>query len=56
MGVNINEIDQTNIILNAIYINYSVLLQFPLPNIDPVLLASNIIRMPKLRRFLMRGQ
>ena len=52
----INEIDHTNIILNGMYINYSVLCQFSLPNLCPVPLASNIIRMPKLRRFLMRGQ
>ena len=52
----INEIDHTNIILNGMYINYSVLCQFSLPNLFPVPLASNIIRMPKLSHFLMIGQ
>ena len=56
MGININEIDQTNIILNVIYITYSVLSRLNLPNVRSVTLASIVIRMPKLRRFLMRGQ
>ena len=56
MGLNINETDQTNIILNTIKITYSVLLRFPLPYVWPIPLASNLIRMPKLRQFLMIGQ
>ena len=55
-GININEINQTNIIINAIYTTYLVLSQFPLPNVHPIPLASNLISIPKLRRFLMRGQ
>ena len=56
MGINTNVIYQTNIILNAVYITYSVLSQFPLPNFHPVPLARNLTRIPKLRHFLMRGQ
>ena len=56
MGKNINEIDHTNIILNGIYIAYSVLFLVYLPKFHPVPFASNLIRMPKLRRFLMIGQ
>ena len=56
MGENINEIDQTNIILNGIYIIYSILSQLHLPNVRPVTLASNLIRILKLRPFLMKGQ
>ena len=56
MGININEINQTNIIINAIYITYIVLYQFLLPNVHPIPLAINLISIPKLRRFLMRGQ
>ena len=55
-GVNINEINQTNIIKNYIWITYSDLSIFPLPNICHVPLASNLIRIPKLRHLLMRGQ
>ena len=33
MAININEIDQTNIILNCIYITYAVLLGLSLPNV-----------------------
>ena len=56
MGKHINEINQTNIIINDIYITYLVLSQLPLPNVHPIPLASNLISIPKLRRFLMRGQ
>ena len=51
IGVNINGIDQSNIILNAIYITYPILVQLPLPNIIPLPLASNLIRIRKHRRF-----
>ena len=56
MGININKIDQTNIILNDIYITYSFFSRFPLPYVRPVHLLRNLIRIPKLRGFLMRGQ
>ena len=39
-----------------IYITYSVLFLFPLPNAINLPLASNLIRTPKLRWFLMIGQ
>ena len=44
MGKNINEIDNTNLILNGKYITYSVLLQLFLPNVRPVLFVSDPIR------------
>ena len=56
MGRNINEIDNTNIVINGKKINYSVLLRFCLPIFRPMPFASNLIVMPKLRRFLMIGQ
>ena len=56
MGKDINEIDHTIIILNSINITYSVLLRLYLPQVRPLLLARHLIRMPKMRRFLMRGQ
>ena len=54
MGIHINENYQTNIILIAIYIIYSVFSRFPLPNVCPVPLATNLTRMTKLRHFFMR--
>ena len=51
MGVNINGINQTNIILNYIYIIYSVLLLLPLPNVCPVPLVRNLRRIPKTGGF-----
>ena len=56
MDKNINEIYQTNVILNGIYIPYYLLFRLSLPKARLVPLASNLIRMPKLRRFLMGGQ
>ena len=55
MGININEIYQTNIILNYTYVTYSLLSKFPPPNVCPVPLVSNLIIMPKLRLFWIRG-
>ena len=55
MGININEIYQTNIILNYTYVTYSLLSKFPPPNVFPVPLVSNLIIMPKLKHSLMRG-
>ena len=49
MGININEINHTNLIINDKYINYSVLLQLCLPKVLLVPFASNLIRMSKLR-------
>ena len=56
MGIIINGIDQTKVILNAIQIIYSVLSRKYLASVSPVPLASNLTRMPKLSRFWMRGQ
>ena len=56
MGKNINEIDETNIILNDKYIIYSVLFRFFLPKVRPVPFASNLIRIPNLKRLFMIGQ
>ena len=56
MGKNINEIDQTNIILNGKYITYSVLFQICVPKLFLIPFARSLIRMPKLRRFLIIGQ
>ena len=56
MGIKINKIYQTNIILNDISITYYILLRISLPHVRPVPLASNLIRIPKLRQFLIRGQ
>ena len=47
MGRNINEIYQANILLNATYITYSVLSKFPIPNVIPVQLVSNLIIISK---------
>ena len=55
MGININGIDQSNIILNTIYITYPILVQISLPNIRPVKLSSNPIRLPIHRSFLNKG-
>ena len=55
MGIHINRINQANIIIIAIYITFFVFSQLPVPNDIPVLLASNLIHIPKHRRFLMRG-
>ena len=48
--------DETNIILNGKWISYSVLFRFFIVNFFHVTFASNLIRMQKLRRFLMIGQ
>ena len=56
MVKNINEIDHTHIILNGKYIPYSVLFPLCVPKVFPIPFVRNIIRMPKLRRFLMIGQ
>ena len=42
MGLNINVINETNIILIAIYITYSILSRLPLPNVLPVPLSRKI--------------
>ena len=55
MCTNINVINQTYIMIIAIYSTYSVLSQFHLPNIHSILLARNLIGTTKYRRFLMRG-
>ena len=54
MGIKINGINQTNVILISICIAYSVLSRFPLPNVLPVLLSSNLAQMPKHRCFFIR--
>ena len=43
-------INHTNVIWNGKYITYSVLFQFCPPKVRLVLFASNLIRMPKMRR------
>ena len=54
-GYYINEKNLANIVLNALYSCYSVLSWFPLPNVIPVLLASNFIGLTEHRQFLLRG-
>ena len=56
MGKNINEIDDTAVILSDKYITYSVFLRFCLPKVFPVPFARKLVRMPRLRPFLMIGQ
>ena len=53
MGKNINEINDTNVILNGKYITYPILFQFCLPKVIPVTFASKLMSIPKMRRFLM---
>ena len=54
MGININRTNQTNIILISVYITYSVLSEFLLPDVPPIPLARILIQMPKHRRSLRR--
>ena len=56
MGKNINEIDDTNVILNDKYITYPVLFRFCIPKVLPATFPSKLISMQKLRRFLIIGQ
>ena len=55
MGININGFNQTNIILIALYITYSVLSWFPPHSLLYVSLARNQIGITKHNHFLMRG-
>ena len=54
MGININEVNLTEIILITIYITYSVVWWWPLPNFCPVPLASNLTMITKNRWFSKR--
>ena len=56
MGENIDEINDTNIILNGKYITYSILFKFCPPKVCPVPFASDLISMPKTEAPKMIGQ
>ena len=56
MGKHINEIDDTNVILNGKCITDSVLLRCCLPKFCPVLFASDLTRMPKTEVLKIIGQ
>ena len=46
-GLNINEIDDTKVILYGNYITYSVLFRLCIPKVCPVPFASELIMIPK---------
>ena len=56
MGKNINEIDDTNVILNGKYITYSVLFQLCSPSATPVPFSRNLISIPKTEALKMIGK
>ena len=55
MGIHINDINLTNIILISIYSTYSVLSLFPSPNILSVPLSRKLIVITKHRRIIFSG-
>ena len=55
MGININGINITNVMLISIYRTYSKISWFPLPNVISVPLAIKLIGITKHRQFFMRG-
>ena len=54
MGININYIDKTEIILIAIYSPYSVVQCLPLPKFRPITLACNLTRVTENKHFSKR--